>query len=425
MDKNKKRLLVIMGVVLLIGLILLGIFLGQLSRRGKALNSRPLVLILDPGYGDQVQVGEGVIVHATAREDVGSSRIELWVNDRLIASQEADNTEELAPTNLALVSTWLPTFEGEQQIIVRAISTDGIPGQSMVQVAVVAAEELTHLVEEGETLDSIAEAYGSSAEELSDLNPGLGGGDPDPGDAIIVPDGEPAGDEEPGPGGESGAEDPPEPEGEEPFVGLFFQLFQLFNPDPGNVTLRLEVPELRTGENFDSLHCYVSLADSLPQWYPDRDHNQATDESFTPGDNGTWITAGILDSESAPLISWPADQPLPLSIACVGVSGGTEALELGVIALEVQPDEWDGIRHGHESDGEGGHLEVAIQVTQLTGDPRNTPKYPDPLMSKPYNVRLNETDNTLEWDFDAAEGEECRWLPHLPEWITMQLVCSR
>ncbi len=84
MDKNKKRLLVIMGVVLLIGLILLGIFLGQLSRRGKALNSRPLVLILDPGYGDQVQVGEGVIVHATAREDVGLSRIELWVNDQLI-----------------------------------------------------------------------------------------------------------------------------------------------------------------------------------------------------------------------------------------------------------------------------------------------------------------------------------------------------
>ena len=405
MDKNKKRLLVIMGVVLLIGLILLGIFLGQLSRRGKALNSRPLVLILDPGYGDQVQVGEGVIVHATAREDVGLSRIELWVNDQLIASQDADNTEKSAPTNLALVSTWLPTFEGEQQIIVRAISTDGIPGQSMVQVSVAAAKELTHLVEEGETLDAIAEDYGSSAEELSDLNPGLGGGDPEPGDAIIVPDGEPADDEAPGPGGESGAEEPPEPEGEGPFVGLFFQLFQLFTPDPGNVTLRLEVPELRTGESFDSLHCYVSLADSLPQWYPDRDHNQATDESFIAGNDGMWITTGILESESAPIISWPADQPLPLSIACVGVSGGTEALDLGAIALEIQPDEWDGIRHGHESEGEGGHLEVAIQVTQLTGDPRNTPKEPDPLMSKPYNVRLNETDHTLEWDFEAAEGE--------------------
>ena len=26
-------------------------------------------------------------------------------------------------------------------------------------------------------------------------------------------------------------------------------------------------------------------------------------------------------------------------------------------------------------------------------------------MSKPYNVRLNEEQRTLEWDFEAAEGE--------------------
>ena len=47
MDKSKKRLLVTLGVVLVIGLILVGLFLGQFYRRGKeALDSRPLVLIL-------------------------------------------------------------------------------------------------------------------------------------------------------------------------------------------------------------------------------------------------------------------------------------------------------------------------------------------------------------------------------------------
>lgn len=405
MDKNKKHTLVILGAVLLIGLVFLGLFLGQVYKRGKALNSRPLVLIIDPGYGDQVEVGDGVIVHATAREDVGLTRIELWINDELVDSRDADVTDGPAPTNLTLVSTWLPTFEGEQQIIVRAISVHDVAGQSMVQLSVTAADELTHLVTEGETLESIAMEYGSSADELSDLNPGLGGSDPSPGDEINIPDDEPGSARAPGTGEDSDGE-PPEADGEEPLISLGFQLFGFSPTDDENVTLRLEVPALRTYESFDNLHCYVSLADSLPQWYPDLDNNQATDDSFAAGVDGWWVTDGILVGSAAPLISWPADQPLPLSVACVGVSGGTQALELGVIALEIPNDDWDGIRHGYESDGEGGHLFMDIQVTQLTGNPRYTPKYPDPLMTRPTNVRLNPENHTLEWDFEAAEDEE-------------------
>ena len=398
MNKDKKRWLIILGILLLIGLIIMGFFLGQVYRRGKALNSRPLVLILDPVFGEQFMVGDGIIVHATAREDEGLSRIELWANDILIASRDA---EEIAPTNLTLVSTWIPTFDGEQQIVVRAISVDGVAGQSTVQVFVVQSEELTHLVEDGETLDSIAEEFGSSAEELSDLNPGLGGGEPEPGDAIVVPDDEPIEEEAPGGGGE-----PPLPESDEPLGDWVFPLFELFTPPPGNATLRLEIPALQTGESFDSLHCYVSLANSLPQWYPDLDNDQATDESFEADIHGWWITDDILVGNSAPIISWPGDQPLPLSIACVGVSGGLEAVELGVIALDIPPEDWDGTSKDQESDGEGGHLYLRTQVTQLSGDPRNTPKYPDPFLTKPTNVRLNEEEHTLEWDFEADEDEE-------------------
>jgi len=398
MDKSKKRWLVILSIVLLIGLIIIGLFLGKVYRRGKALNSRPLVLILDPVYGEQFKVGDGIIVQATAREDEGLNRLELWVNDVLVDSRDA---EEFAPTNLTLVSTWIPTFDGEQQIVVRAISVDDISGQSTIQVVVVKSEELTHLVEEGETLDSIADDYGASAEELGDLNPGLTGGDPEPGEEIIVPDEEPTADGAPGGGGG----EPPLPESEEPLLDLVFPFFELFTPPPGNVTLRLEIPALRTWESFDSLHCYVSLADSLPQWYPDLDNDQATDESFGAEIHGWWVTDDILVGNSAPIISWPADQSLPLSIACVGVSGGLEAFELGVIALDIPPEDWDGTSKDQESDGEGGHLYLRTQVTQLSGDPRNTPKYPDPFMTKPTNVRLNEEEHTFEWDFEAAEGE--------------------
>ncbi|TFG38934.1 MAG: LysM domain-containing protein, partial [Candidatus Aminicenantes bacterium] len=266
----------------------------------------------------------------------------------------------------------------------------------------VSAADLTHLVEEGETLESIAEDYGLTPEDLSDLNPGLGEGGPAVGDELIVPDDEPEPEGGPSPGGDG---EPPHPEGDPPLLDWVYPLFHLFTPPVGNVTLRLEVPSLITWEGFDGLHCYVSLADSLPQWYPDLDNDQATDESFGTGGHGRWITDGILDGDSAPIISWPGDQPLPLSFACVGISSGTEALELGQIELEIPPDQWDGIPQTLSSEGEGGLLEVIIQVTQLTGDPRNTPKYPDPLMSKPYNVRLNEEDRTLEWDFDPAEDE--------------------
>ncbi len=173
MDKSKKRWLIVLGIVLLIGLIILALFLGWFSRRGRAFDSRPLVLIQEPGYDDNFQVGDGVIIHATATEDNGLTRIELWINDVLIDALDA---EEPAPTNLALLSSWIPTYEGETQIIVRAISNDDIPGQSSIRINVVSMEESSavHLVEEEETLESIADEYGSSPEELEELNPGMG-----------------------------------------------------------------------------------------------------------------------------------------------------------------------------------------------------------------------------------------------------------
>jgi hypothetical protein len=89
-----------------------------------------------------------------------------------------------------------------------------------------------------------------------------------------------------------------------------------------------------------------------------------------------------------------------MSFACVGVLGGTEALEMGQIDLEIPPEEWGGSTVYHESDGEGGHLLLVTKITQLDGDPRNTPKYPDPNMPRPTNVHLNEERGTLEWDFE-------------------------
>lgn len=395
MDLNKRRWWFVMGAALLIVLVVGGIILGRVILNQRTFDTRPLVLIHHPLMDESFQVGDGILIQATAREDHGLARMEIWANDLLVKVVEG---EKPWPTNMAIAAFWIPTYEGAQQIVVKAVSGNGSAGQSTIQVRA-SEEDLVHVVREGEKLESIAEDFGVSLERLTDLNPELGGEEPEEGDEVLVPGGGSEPPAPPAPDGDDGGEPPP-PEIGEPLMGFLFPRFDIFTPDPGNITLRLEVPALRTWEEFDGLHCYVSLGDSLPQWYPDLDNDQATDDYFEPRDHGWWSTEEFLVGNSAPIISWPGDEPLTMSFACVGDRGGTQALEMGQIDLEVPPEEWDGSSGYHESDGEGGHLLLETRVTQLTGDPRNTPKYPDPDLPGPTNVRLNEEAGTLEWDYE-------------------------
>jgi len=401
MDKSKKRWLIVLGVVLLIGLILIALVLGWFSRRGKAFDSRPLVLIHEPGYDDYLQVGGGVIIHATATEDNGLARIELWVNDVLVDARDAEDPKL---KDMVLFSAWVPTYEGEQQIIVRAISSDDVPGQSSIRINVVAAGGLaaTHIVKEGETLESIAEEYGTSPDELEDLNPGLGEGGPAPGDGLFLPDEDPA-PEEPSPSPE-GEGEPPVFGGEPAMMESTFSMSDLIPSREMPILLRLEIPRLETQVSYDQLHCYLGLADGLPQWYPDRDHNQATDESFEALGGGSWNTEDILRGSAVPLIIWPVDEPLPAMINCVGITGGTESVELGQIDIQILPVWWTGVRRTFEIDGAGGHLEVDVRVSRYNGGSRLIPKTLDPDMEVPSNLNLDEETRSFSWDY-SDEGE--------------------
>ncbi len=402
MDKSKKRLLIILGIVLLIGLIILSLILGWFSRRGKAFDSRPLVLILDPVYDDYFQVGEGVLVHATAQEENGLARIELWADDIMIDALDAEEPT----TNLVLYSSWIPYFEGEHQIIARAISTDDISGQSTIIINAVAADEDStglHIVEEGDTLESIADEYGSSPEEIEELNPEIGGGGMAPGDELFIPDDEP--DSDSAPPAPEGDGDAPAFAGGVPLMDSPFSVSDLIPPRERPVVLRVEVPRIQTGNPFDRLHCYVGLGESLPQWYPDRDANRATDETFEALGDGWWNTEDILLGDAAPLIIWPHDQALTGTINCIGVAGGTEAVELGRINLRILPEQWNGVRRAHEVEGEGGSMLAEVRVTRLLGSDVATPKYLDPEMAVPSNLRLDEEHRILWWDYPEDEEE--------------------
>jgi len=402
MDKSKKRWLIVLGVVFLIGLILIVLALGWFARRGKAFDSRPLVLIISPDNYNQYQTGEGVLIQATAREYNGLSRMEIWVNDSLV---DAVDAEVEGTTNLELLSYWVPTSDGRQQIIVRATSSDGVDGQGMVEIYTSASKDDgtgKYIVEEGDTLASIAEEHGSSAEELTDLNPGLAPGGPAPGDDLIVPDTEPSSDEPSAP--EGGGGEPPSIDPGPPLVEFPFSIVEMVRLNTEEMsTLRLEVTALRTWEEYERLHCYVGLAELLPQWYPDRDRNQATDESFEKLGRGWWNTDETMQGDAAPVIQWPVDQPFPASIFCVGTTGGlTEAVDFEKVELNIPPEQWNGIKYPVTVDGLGGRLLVETRVSL---ESTSIPIRLDPTMTVPTNVRADEEDGRLEWEYYPEADE--------------------
>jgi hypothetical protein len=385
MNITKKRWLIVLGAVLFIGLVLLALFLGWFYKRGQIYNSRPLVLLHSPTNNERVQVGDRLVVHATAREDHGVERIEFWANGYLVEEVDAENPES---TSLVLSTTWVPDYIGHHLLIVQAISRDGIQGQSSISIVAYESEEGTS-PDQGEEGGEIP-GEGVSAEE-AESGP-EGGRDPGPGE-------DRAGDGGPAPLPDSGP----------PLLGLLdiFEYLQIFSPPAERITLKLEVPRLRTSLPYEGLHCYLSLAGSLPQWYPDGDHNQATDESFPPLSLGWWDTEQYLVGNAAPVITWPEDEDIPVSISCVGISaGGSEAIDLGTIDLHIAPGDWDGTIKNVELDGDGGQLYLGYRVTRLASTPHGVPIFLDPDMTVPTNVRLDDRRNSLKWDYEPGDDEE-------------------
>jgi len=401
MDKSKKRWLIVLGIVLLIGLIILALVLGWFSRRGKAFDSRPLVLIISPKNQSNHLTGEGILIQATAREENGLSRMEVWINDSLVETVEAEVEET---TNLELLSYWVPTSAGKQKIIVRATSSDGVDGQGMVVIYTTASTDEgtgVYIAEEGDTLASIADEHGSSTDELEDLNPGLGADGPAPGDGLIVPDTEPPADGGLPPVDDGG--DPPSVDPGPPLIDFPFSIVEMVRLNTDELAnLRLEVTALRTWEEYGRLHCYVGLADILPQWYPDRDRNQSTDEYFENLGRGWWDTEDTMQGDAAPVIQWPMDQPLPASIFCVGTNGGTETVELEKLELNIPPEQWNGIKYPVIVDGLGGQLLVETRVSQGSAA---IPIRLDPTMTVPTNVRADDETGRLEWEYYPEADE--------------------
>jgi len=400
--KNRVWALVLAALIILC-LVLIAVFI--FVRRAQARFDRPLVLIHSPFPNQLITQGQGTAVHATARSSGGVQNIELWVDDQLLAKQEASSDHT---TPLILNSNWQPLTTGKHTIAVRATSTRGVSGQSQISIDVTEVSDSNPVVRElfpGTVPEPATSTGGTSAEdtipsiedETGDIPaiPEDEGSFPDEGDE---PSDLPPADDSSPPG-----DDPAAPDSWEELIESITYMELSPVADDDGTTLRLEILTLETSSDYERLHCYIGLGDFTPRWVPDSDLDPATDESFISLGDGSWEVFSILGGERASVFPWPADSDLPLDIHCVGiVSGGTEALEIGRLNLSIASESWDGITRRAESDIREGQFLIDYRVSRETG-PTGFPIELDSTLASPTNLSTGLW--TLTWDYFPEDDD--------------------
>ena len=257
---------------------------------------------------------------------------------------------------------------------------------------------------------------------MTALNSDVDPGGITPGDELIVPGGSGAGEGEPPveDGGEPAPvagdeEEPPNPLAPAPGSGVTF--FEFFFPDLADlmasaepVPLRVEILSLESDAEYEGLHCYVGLAGYPPRWVPDTDFDQTTNESFAAVGEGLWNVGEYLSGEGARIISWPGNQPITLSATCVGIlGGGTEAVELGQLLLEVPPSEWDGVARWSPEVSNEGSFTLEYRIGPSTEEGHGIPIWLDTTMTPPTNLTLAgwwSAGHSLYWAYEPRPDED-------------------
>lgn len=358
----------------------------------------PQILVHSPFNQQVISPESGAFLHATARAEAGIDRIEAWADGEFIYAQEAPESGVISP--LVLHTFWQPNGVGLHEIVVRAYDTNGVKG-----IASVLVEADESVAEEEEPFDptGITEA-GAYPEDMQPSSPPPYPGDSSPSDesADYTP-AEPA---------------PPPPEDEtppEPLQPMFeFNLSDIFDlldigddeernlPDSSEILyLKIEALELNTYTDYDGVYCYVGVGGRTPRWYPDTDFNQDTDEYFASLGSGLWNIADYLAEGNAVITPWPGSDPLPFEFNCMGHTGGTEAIDLGWVEVEIPPTEWDGITRQVDAATEGA---FTLYYRISTEEPRTIILRPD--WPVPFNVHIDEDLRELHWEWERTETFE-------------------
>lgn len=399
---TRKRVAVGILVLLVIALLLLlAIHTIRNATRTSRLASRPAVMIHAPHNGEEIPLGMGATIHASARSPDGVSRMELWVDEVLVSMQDYQGAEPISPA--VLNTSWQAVSPGEHMLLVRAVSGKGAASTATIVVEVLgdapAAGWVRHTLQEGESIESVAEAYGVGVEGIERYNPSPAQGGPAAGDELTFP---PASEDEPG----EEEKDAPDSEESHFTVLEFVDLDGIPHevPSSGNpIALRFEALGLETDRAYESLHCYIGLGNRTPLWYPDTDGDQTTDETFASLGPGVWDVGRQLSGNAGLFTMWPDDEALAFDALCVGIlGGGTDAVEVGRLALNIPPAQWDGVTRSATSEGvEGGFTldyRVGLEEMQLLELDRS--------MAAPYDLWIDDRRTSLRWSYERSPDQE-------------------
>ncbi|MBC8503404.1 MAG: LysM peptidoglycan-binding domain-containing protein [Chloroflexi bacterium] len=155
----------------------------------------PVVAFQEPIAGIQVDLNQPFPIFVSARDVLGVVRLDLWVDDVLVLSQSAPETEVNGVNPLTLSYGMMGTEPGTHSMVARAYNSAGALGESLVVHVTVSnvqaaapdkAEQIHYIAQDGDTVDSIANDTGSSASVIQDANPGVKG-PLNPGQVVVVP----------------------------------------------------------------------------------------------------------------------------------------------------------------------------------------------------------------------------------------------
>ena len=95
----------------------------------------PVVQIVSPNPGTEVEMGRPLTIHAVANDDSKIKRVELWIDGQLYQFQDSVLPDGTSP--FPLVVYWQPTSPGTHTVTARAFNTKGIRAHVSIDVAAV------------------------------------------------------------------------------------------------------------------------------------------------------------------------------------------------------------------------------------------------------------------------------------------------
>lgn len=365
---RRRRLLLliasILGVCLLVFLV--GTAAYYFLKPGE--EAGPVVLIKAPRYGEEVSANEMTIVQAIARDPQGVTRVELWVDSNLVAAKTSQLPQGSTP--FPLIEGWYPKTPGKHVLVVRAYNRALRSGQATVLIDALDLPKLVseaYPVQEGDTLASIAESHGLTAEEIAARNPGISDPLP-PGDTISLP--LPSPEAEGGPSPEPTpleplpGEGPPDPLGGRETPPLIARLFSPFMRLPSGRWLEVEALSLEVNEDYDGVYCYYSLGGEPMERVPADGYLESLGER-------RWSIEGAMGGERRRVVIIPEGEGgLEIQGNCLGYRAsatGGDVFDLGSLVIRHTEPEWDGRRIEQHVIGPDGWFRVGYRINMPAG----------------------------------------------------------